>query len=476
MNRSILIVICDFLLLSLLTFSTDINRMADEDSSRSSAKVDIVTNNVVEPGQDLAAVMKLALEEEHKGNAQMQQQLAQARAAASQQQAQLQTQLSQRDQEAQKLQQQIAATQASVEKLNQQLQSTAAQAQATQQKLALTETQKQEQATIADALRRQLEELTKQQQLALNEKQQLTSQLQVSEAEKRAAADRAALMQQQVQVERAEKAQLAESFKTLATNSSALTQEIRDNRALAPNTIFSDFVTNRVQAGFLAAKTGILHINDNKTSTAKTILVTDGTNIFAVCHVDNSPLSFWDPGVDWDGLTGTLTGNTGRAVIHAMEFHVQDPRVVMMPVSTAEAQQLGSKVYHLSAEPYKFQDAVLVGADEGYYGECNFEMDVNTPQYLKLDRSLLRGLFGKFNPSRGDLVFSRTGDLLGVMVNGTYCWCCKTSRRRPRSPSPRTCARSTPAPRWPGSTTTSLNCRSGYNRRTRRGAAGVPPG
>ena len=32
MNRSILIVICDFLLLSLLTFSTDINKMADEGS------------------------------------------------------------------------------------------------------------------------------------------------------------------------------------------------------------------------------------------------------------------------------------------------------------------------------------------------------------------------------------------------------------------------------------------------------------
>ena len=33
----------------------------------------------------------------------------------------------------------------------------------------------------------------------------------------------------------------------------------------------------------------------------------------------------------------------------------------------------------------------------------------------------MKGLFGKFNPSRGDLVFSRTGDLLGIMVNGTYC-------------------------------------------------------
>ena len=33
----------------------------------------------------------------------------------------------------------------------------------------------------------------------------------------------------------------------------------------------------------------------------------------------------------------------------------------------------------------------------------------------------MRGLFGKFNPSRGDLVFSKTGELLGIMANSTYC-------------------------------------------------------
>jgi len=417
MNRSILIVICDFLLLSLLTFSTDINRMADEDTSRSAAKVDIVTNNVIEPGRDLAAVMKLALEEEQKGHEQMQQELAQARAAANQQQAQL----SQREQENQKLQQQIAAAQASVGKLNQQLQNTSAQAQMSQQKLAATEAEAQEQSELAAALRRQLDELTWSNQLAQSEKQQLRTQLQLSEVEKRAAADRAALMQQQVQVERQEKAQLAESFKALATNSSELTQEIRDNRALAPNTIFGDFITNRVQAAISAAKTGFLHIDNSKSSTARTILVSDGTNTFAICHVQDTPLSFWDPGTDWDGLAGTLTGNGASVPIHSMSFDAQDPRVVMMLVSAAEARLLGSKVYHLSADPYKFQDAVLVGAGEGYYGECDFQIDVNTPQYVKLDHSLLRGLFGKFNPSRGDLVFSRTGELLGVMVNGTYC-------------------------------------------------------
>jgi hypothetical protein len=214
---------------------------------------------------------------------------------------------------------------------------------------------------------------------------------------------------------------LAEGFKTLATNSSQLTQEIRENRALAPNTIFSEFVSNRIGANILASRSGFLGVNSSKSKQTKTVLVTDGTNTFALCHVQDTPLTLWEPGTDWDSLTGTLAGNAAHLAVHSLSFHQKDPRVVMMPVSPAEVRQLGGKVYRIASDPYKFQDAVLVGADEGYYGECNFQIDLNTPQYVKLDRSLLRGLFGKFNPSRGDLVFSRTGELLGIMVNSTYC-------------------------------------------------------
>ena len=46
---------------------------------------------------------------------------------------------------------------------------------------------------------------------------------------------------------------------------------------------------------------------------------------------------------------------------------------------------------------------------------------MTTPDYVKLDRNFLKGLFGKFNPSRGDLVFSKNGELLGIMANSTYC-------------------------------------------------------
>jgi hypothetical protein len=228
-------------------------------------------------------------------------------------------------------------------------------------------------------------------------------------------------MQQQVQAAHAENVKLAEGFKTLATNSGALSREIRENRALAPNAIFSEFVTNRVRAGFVASRTGIFGIDLGRNKTTGTVLVTDGINTYALCHVQDTPLTLWDPGTDWEGLAGKLAHNQAQVAIHSISFHRQDPRVVFMPVTKAEADQLGCKVYSISSDPYKFQDAVLVGAQEGYYGQCSFQIDLNTPAYVKLDRSLLKGLFGQFNPSRGDLVFSRNGELLGVMANGTYC-------------------------------------------------------
>ena len=408
MNRSILIVICDFLLLSLLTFSTDLSKMAGEnEGAQPGVKVDVAPKPSDTGGKDLAAVMKLALNEEQKNREQLQAELAKAREAAQKQQADLQ--------------QQFAAAQANIQILDQKLQSSSAEALMSKEKLAAMEAEVKKESDLAAALQQQLAQLAKNNQIAQDEKQKLAGQLQLAQVEERAATERAALMQQQVEAERAEKAQLAEGFKALATNSGALTQEIRENRALAPNTIFSDFVTNRVQARLLASRSGLFGMDASKSKTAETVLVTDGAKIYALCHVQDTPLTLWDPGTDWAGLDGTLVHNQAQVPIHSLSFHLQDPRVVFMPVTQSEARQLGCKVYPISSDPYKFQDAVLVGAQEGYYGQCSFQMDLNTPQYVKLDRNLLKGLFGKFNPSRGDLVFSRTGELLGIMANSTYC-------------------------------------------------------
>jgi hypothetical protein len=435
MNRSILIVICDFLLVSLLVFSSpDINRVTDNDSAHG-MKMDLATNQA-DTGKDLAAAMRVALDEESKRRQQLLAELAQSKLTANQQEALLnerqqqvdayQQQLHVREQEAQELQQQQASlqqqfttAQANIQNLNQQLVTSSTETQQSRDKLAETQDALRKQAEQAAALQRQLGQLAQSNQAVLAERQQLATQLQVAEVEKQSATEAAAQMKEEVQVEREEKAKLAAGVQALASNSDQLVQAVQENLALAPNSIFNDLITNRIQASFTVSRPGLFG-DATKHKDTQTILVTDGTNTFAICHLQDTPLTFWNPGIDWEGLAGTLSGNLTVLPMRSMCFEMQDPRVVLVPVSAEEVRQLGCKVYRISTDPFKFQDAVLIGARDGYYGECRFEIDLATPQYLKLDRNFIKGLFGKFNPSSGDLVFSKKGELLGIMVNDTY--------------------------------------------------------
>jgi hypothetical protein len=450
MNRSILIVICDFLLVSLLLFSTvDINKAGQQSAPRA-AKLEITTNQVPDNIRDLTSVMERALEEERKNRDQLMGELTKTRDEATKQQSLLserekgtlslqqelktrEAELQSRQQENQRLQQQqstlqqqqatlqeqYAAAQTNLLALNQRLQGSTAEAIMSKEKLAAMEAEAKKRTEESTALQQQLSELSKSNQFVLNEKQKLAGQLQVSEAEKRAATEQATRMQEEVKVERAEKAKLAEGVKALASRSGELTQEIRENRPLTPNTIFNEFVANRVSADFIAFRNGLL--GSNKRKDTETILVSDGTNTYALCHVTDTPLTLFSPGTDWDALTGALSRNGKQVQIRNISFYIQDPRLIYIPLKPEEVKELGAKVYTMSSEPFKFQDAVLVGAREGYYGECKFQIDLTTPEYVKLDNSFIKGLFGKFNPSRGDLVFSKTGELLGIMANNTYC-------------------------------------------------------
>lgn len=472
MNRSILIVICDFLLVSLLAFSTvDLDRAADAGRERQ-PDVNLATNRV-ERRQDLAATMRLALDDERRGRERLLAELTQTREALGQQQAvsnertkQLQSeaqralrleqeragfahqaavaqtniltlnqQLQARSTEAQRLEQQrvgleqqLATARTNLQALNQQLQTRATEAQTSKERLATLEALARQRQEQASALQQQLAQQELTNRLSQAEKQQLETRLQVAEAERRGAAEQLARAQDEVKATREEKArltqhaeQLAANVQALASRSGELAQELRENRALAANTIFEDFATNRVQASFHAQRPGWLGLDANRRKEGATVLVTDGTNTVAVCHVDDTAVTLWNPGTDWPSLLATLNRQRKLVSVSNLVFSAADPRVVFLPVDPAHVRELGGKAYRLSPVPFKFPEAVLVGAREDYYGECKFQIDLATPQYVRMDRNVVKGLFGKFNPSRGDLVFSKTGDLLGIMANNTYC-------------------------------------------------------
>ncbi|HEY3864204.1 MAG TPA: hypothetical protein VGO59_20225 [Verrucomicrobiae bacterium] len=430
MNRSILIVICDFLLVSLLAFSTvDLNKTTEGGAPRLTQSN--TSTNQVTGRQDLGDVMRLALDEERKNRDQLAGELARTRNTVQEQGQQIEAakgQLQNKQQEAARLAEeqanlrgQFATAQSNIATLNGQLHDSTVETVITKEARAAMEAEARKQSEKAASLEQQLSQLQKANEGMQSDRTAMQNQLQMSEAANRSTLSQMSQLQEEVDAQRRENVRLAEGVKALAAKSSDLAKEIHDNRPMTPNMIYDEINSNRVLADFTGVRPGFFGGDSAKDKQAQIILVTDETNTFALCHIQDTPLTLWTPGTQWQELTGTLTHGSAVFPIQSISFYLLDPRIVLIPVPAAQARSLGCKVYHLSKDPYLFQEAVVTGTRGDYYGECKFQIDVTTPEYLKMDHNSLKGLFGKFNPSSGDLVMTKSGELLGVMANNSYC-------------------------------------------------------
>jgi hypothetical protein len=155
---------------------------------------------------------------------------------------------------------------------------------------------------------------------------------------------------------------------------------------------------------------------------SQTVLVSDGARTFALMHVSDTPFNWnWENPPNYQKITGRLTFGSFSVPIGELQFLQLDPRVVVAPVEDSAAARMGAKVYRLAAEPFKFPEIVLVRADDGRYGETPFRIDAGNPGYVRVDNRILTRLFGEIPPRRGDLMFAKTGELIGIMVNNEYC-------------------------------------------------------
>jgi hypothetical protein len=214
--------------------------------------------------------------------------------------------------------------------------------------------------------------------------------------------------------------ELTGSVSQLAEKSVQLTQEIRTNRPINANTLFSDFLTNRIDVSVSAVRPGLFG-PVNRSKEASTVLVSDGGKTYALIHVQDTPFSLGEVGVNWENMAGRISRPPHSFNFSLMAFLAADPRLIAVPVAQEHVQSLGTKVYPTAADPFKFEEAVLMSKGGKYYGETEFKIDPKAPQYVKMKTKFFSRLFGEFSPSAGDLVFSKTGELLGVMANNEYC-------------------------------------------------------
>jgi predicted nuclease with TOPRIM domain len=421
MNRTLLLIIVDFLFLNLIALT----RWEKSEPVRTrQPPVTELSANAATKDQDLVAEMRDSLTDEKAQRDELAKKLAVVDAALdskSQSLTQLQA-------EKANLSSQLTASQLSAEDLAKKF--AAASQEETLNRDQLAQLKRELDAKSAEAARQKaaLDQLAAQQAEAQKQIENLRVSVGVAEQEKAGLRAQAATLQGQVAAERSERekveaqtTELAQGVGQLAQSSGALTKEIRDNRPISANVLFNDFLSNRVKTSFTATRKGVFG-KVNRAKDSNTIFVTDGKNVYALLHIEDTIFSYWENPYNWDSFAiGFDRPPNYHSTGAELDFLAADPRVAVVPVDASQVSALGAKVYPLAVDPFKFPDAVLINGGGRGYGEVNFKLDAAHPGYVKVDNRLMKRIFGDFAPSRGDLVLSRSGELLGIMVNSDFC-------------------------------------------------------
>lgn len=453
MNRPLLLLICDFLLLSLLAVAKfDVAESAQQQEETPPPEQGMPEYEGAE--EDLVEILTFVLEEERQNREQISQelQLTQEQLQARDEQLSEKAQeLSQREKELnqllanlqekeqqteelaeqkQQLEKEYASTQQNMQELQQRLKSTTVEASISKGRLTALEEELKKREQNAQQLQEKLATLEQEQAMTEAEKAELSQRLKETQAQSEFAQTQVTNLRSEIKTVRNEKEQiqqhatkLAEGVTSLSQKSEELAQEIRANRTLSPNAIFTQFLTNRLQSHFVGSHPRSIPFlpGVEKESSTQSILATDGSRIYAVYHIRDTPLELWEPGTDWHRFTGVVKKGNAAYSVGQVGFLDLDPRLLVVPVGETQSQALNAKIYSLSKEPFQHQEAVLVSAEGDGYGEIQFKLDPSHPQYVRMESSLFNRIVGSFSPGTGDLVFSKTGDLLGIMVNNQYC-------------------------------------------------------
>jgi peptidoglycan hydrolase CwlO-like protein len=453
MNRSVLVIVCDFLLISLLSLASF------EKTSRDDARTGNATGVEVQAVQDMLDVLKQALAQEQEQRTALSQQLGSTRQALEQTQAEvaqrqremqqveqklrateaqaqalaaeraaLQQQQAEAQQRLTALQQQHAAAQASIEQLQTRLQASDTVAALSQAKADALQAELAARREEARKMQEEIERLQQAKAQADLDRSLLASNLARVQTEATQLKDRlednrqlvVALNQEKQQLQ-AHATQLAKGVDTLAESSQAIVAEIRDARQYTANHVYNAYLSNRLDVLFDGKRTGILGIGLKGSERGSTVAFEDGGRAYAVFHLAETLLPTWIGGPAWEELTAWVVHQNVGAPLSELRLAAVDPRVVLAPLDAATLQRLRVQPFPVTQDPAKFQQAVLVGQREGYYGEVEFRLVPGLPGYLRMETRPIGKIFGKFSPSKGDLAFSKSGELLGIMVNSEYC-------------------------------------------------------
>ena len=467
MNKSLLIVICDFLLLSLLSIANF--DKPDKSNAQKRATQTALENETFVQTQMLET-LKTALDAEQQRHLSLSKDVEKLsqKAEANLKQAQTQQEIAkQREQQLKKMQsikleleqeraeilkrsKDLEAKVASADKRNAILESEIISATdkleksakeridlerklgKMQQSDATIKTQLQ---SVQEQLRQNKENLvrlqTESDKLKLEnraieaEKRALSTQLEVAATKTKIYEENLKRAQVLIDIEKAEKEKIITHAETLSTNVSTLASEqkslsknIVDLRPQTASETFEKIKPLFARIVFKFSEGGLLG-KKNATKSISTLPIRIGSRTFLFFNADASPLRFSKDAEAPEMLSVSIFANgkvfTPQTLILAKGSNTT--LAIELPkdfIPESKSVELAQK-----QETFKFPECIVINPNSKYYGQVPFMANFTKSQYAKVDVGLIESIFKTFSPSANDIAMTRSGQALGIMTSTT---------------------------------------------------------
>jgi hypothetical protein len=432
-NKTLLIIICDFLLISILAlveFKPQVE-IAEPDSAE-------LKENAAE---EMLELLQLSLEQENAERAAVEAALSEkesALAETSESLAEKETLIREKEQIIDRTTQALAKTDETLRTIQAEKAAVATELSQTQSTLELT---LEEKSGLADALRqreaqsRQLQdELARQrEETAAREaalsaaqenlesleqsQQQLSTQLKIRETEsailqQNLVAARAEVERARVEAERAQQRteSLAAGVSELAASSSQLKEEIQKAQPVSMNALFKAFEDNKLDLLFRWRERLALGLANRETRLQSIIIEKEG-ELLAVFSTKDTPLA----ATRAQDIQLILELGEKAYAIREISYLTGDESIAAFRIPSNLAESANIEAFNLTTDPFRFAEAILISSRESVYGEIPVRVPPGESSQLDVESRLFNRLFGEFSPAPGDYVFSLTGELIGIM-------------------------------------------------------------
>lgn len=214
--------------------------------------------------------------------------------------------------------------------------------------------------------------------------------------------------------------QLGQGVSELAQSSEEIIQEMDASRPRTMSEIFTRFQNNRATIHFTSSEKPRIGSPATQHYESKSILIADTEGTYLVTHTADTPFAFFK---NPDNLLSvqldvTLAGRTFP--IDQIAFLSADPRLIYIPLPKRTVEASGLEIFELAIQPERWEEAVLVKNDESNFGRTGFRRLTSSERFLKMERPALGELFADFASSRGDLAFSKNSQFIGVLTDSKH--------------------------------------------------------